>query len=140
MTSKIVCEIPQGFSPGLEKRLKLFSGDGTAVDCEYKVANIRLTKSKEEKDKAKRLYRRNYAKRPNVQAKIRERLSNPAMKLKLKAYSERPDVKERKKLLASRNRATRNALKYEHPDLYKEIIKKVSASGVVASSGALSQI
>lgn len=130
MTSRIVCEIPQGFSPGLEKRLKLFASDGTAVDCEYKVASIRLTKSKEEKDKAKRLYRRNYAKRPNVQAKIRERLSNPEMKKKLKSYSERPDVKDRKKILAARNRAARNALKYDHPDLYKEIIKKVSGNEV----------
>lgn len=132
MSSKIVCEIPQGFiPPGLEKRLKLFSNDGSTTECEYKIANVRLTKSKEEKDKAKRVYRRNYAKRPLVQAKIRERLSNPEMKKKLKAYSEKPEVKERKKLLAARNRAARNALKYEHPELYKEIIRKVSTTSVV---------
>lgn len=122
--AKLVCELPPGFDPRMPYET-IIKVAGVKVPVAAKVAEVRVKKTKEEKDRAKRLYRKEYSKKPNVMAKIKDRLSNPAVIAKRKAYSEKPEVKARKKALAARNRAIRNVLKYENTGLYQEIINQI---------------
>lgn len=121
--SKLVCDLPEGIDTRIQEVIVKLGMNEFPVKC--KIAEVKVKKTKEEKDRAKRLYRKEYSKRPLVQEKIKARLSNPEVIAKRKAYSEREDVKKRKKEIAARNRMIRNVLKYENSDLYKEIVNKI---------------
>lgn len=88
----------------------------------YSIRNVKYLQSKEEKESKRRLYRREYMKKPHVQEKIKARLNDPEVKKKRKEYSERSDVKERKKELSSKARAIRKLLKERDPEYYNELL------------------
>jgi hypothetical protein len=82
---------------------------------------VYIKKDPEEIAKAKRLYRKEYAKQPHVIKKTKERLNDPEVIKKRQEYADREDVKEKKKALAKLNREIRNRLKEEKPDIYLKL-------------------
>jgi hypothetical protein len=132
--SKLVCEVPEGFNPSSGKlKMSYMNVNGlecfTKNDVPFKVAEVRLKKTKEEKNKAKRIYRKSYVNKPLVKERMKKRLEDPETVAKRKEYSQRPEVKQRKKDQAALNRRIRNALKHEHSALYLQIARELEENG-----------
>lgn len=98
-------------------------GERIVIPWELRMAIPQMTP--QEREKARRAYRREYMKKPETIAKVRERMSKPEVIAKRKEYAERPEVKARKKELAARARAIKRALKELQPDNYESLRKKV---------------
>ncbi len=112
--------------PGLHNDTKISSViDGEIVNLpwEMRLATPQMTMI--EKDKTRRMYRKEYMKKPSTIEKVRERMNNPTVIQKRKEYSERPEVKLRKKELAARSRAIRRELKESQPENYESIRRKI---------------
>lgn len=122
-SEQLVATVPKDFNRKSGK-LVCYDDQGNALQLDFKVANVRVKKSKEEILLAKRLYRREYQKRPGVKEKLQAKLNNPETKKKRMEYASRPDVIARKKQVAAQNRKIRNLLKQEKPDIYKELQQK----------------
>jgi hypothetical protein len=129
MTEQLVAPIPETLKTNRSKgRLTCFTEDGKPVILDYKLAKVRVKKTDEEIKQAKRTYRREYARRPQVKERIKKRLENPESKEKRLRYASKEEVKERKKFLAARNRKIRNELKRLDPELYRDLEKDVTES------------
>lgn len=133
--AKIVCDPFSGFDPKTCTIVVLGQDNTPVKKLDFKVADIKIKKTAEEKKAHRRIYRRNYAKRPKVMEKQKERLSNPENIKKRKEYSERPDVKARKKELSERSRTIKRMLQNERPDLYKEFIERFAQEKLNKSQG-----
>lgn len=123
----IVITPPANFNPSSDFFFLSSSEEG-AVELPYKLCRVRQLKTAEEIKATRRAYRKEYARRPYVQEKIKARLNNPEVIARRKAYSERPDVKARKQILASRARAVKNRLKEQNPLLYNQIVNSIDLS------------
>lgn len=84
----------------------------------YEVREARMKKSDKEKKEARRLYTKEYTSRPLVKEKIQARLAKPETKKKRADYSQREDVKEKKREQAKRKRLISRMLKDQNPELY----------------------
>lgn len=123
MTPKIVCEVPSVFNPRTSNIL-MSDSEGHFHTLPFKVAEVKMKKTIEEKLKEKRAYRDDYMKRPHVQEKAKKRLADPELMAKKREYAQRPEVKQRKKELAARARLVRRELKTRYPELYNEILEE----------------
>lgn len=92
-----------------------------AENFNFLLRDVYIKKTKEEEDEHKRLYRREYQKRDYVAEKTRKRLEDPEVKAKRKMYSDKPEVKERKKKLAKVSRLMKSKLKSKDPSLYVDL-------------------
>lgn len=84
----------------------------------YELREVFVKKNKDELTQHRRVYRKDYAKRPYVRESTKKRLEDPEVIAKRKNYSAREEVKQRKMALAKVNRIIRNKLKEKDPDLY----------------------
>ncbi len=89
-----------------------------------KISTIKIVQSEEEKLQKKRLYRKEYTKRPHVQEKSKIRLQKPDVIEARKRYADREDVKERKKVLSAAARAMNKKLKEEYPDIHYKLLNE----------------
>ncbi len=101
----------------------IHNGEKLIIPWEVRTVTPQLTK--EEKEKANRIYRKEYSKKPAVMMRNRERAQDPNIIAKKKEYAEREDVKLRKKELAARARAVRRVLKETQPENYANLQQKV---------------
>ena len=113
---------PENLHPDAELSITI---DGERLVCPWELRMAVPQLTPEEKERARRAYRREYMKKPDTIAKVRERMSRPEVIAKRKEYAERPEVKARKKELAARARAIKRALKETQPDTYESLKKKV---------------
>lgn len=114
----VVINPPLGLEKGHEFSVKI--GDELII-CPWEVRLVTMHFTPEEREKARRIYRQNYMKRPDTVAKVRERMSDPEIVQKRKEYAERADVKLRKKELAARARMIKRTLKETQPENYESI-------------------
>jgi hypothetical protein len=123
----LVCDRPLYFE---EKRHRIAMVDAISGSVfqllEHRFADVKFKKTKEEKEERRRLYRQKYMKRPHVLEKLKKRLADPAVVKARKEYAEKPEVKERKKNNAKRNREIPSKLKKLAPAIYHEIVKQVT--------------
>src|SRR6478736_1099272 len=112
---KIVIDVPKHFDPVFFEPVYKAEPD-KPISLYYEVRKVRMDKTAYEKQQSRRIYRKKYMTKPNVQEKIKARLAKPEVQAKRKAYAEREDVKARKKELSERNRAIRKALKEQKPE------------------------
>jgi hypothetical protein len=133
--SFIVAAVPEGFN--IHNGDSLFwSGPGKTVkDLESSIKRIKILKTEEEKINKRRAYRRDYSKRPLVQAKQKEKQKDPDRIKKRTDYAAKPEVKLRKHFLGKRQRAITKALKYERPDIYGDLLKQVQNDPSFQSEG-----
>lgn len=124
-SEKIVCDIPDGFNIFEDNVFYFTNSKGTKEIPFFRLAEIKIKKSVEEKAKHRRQYRKEYNKRPQVVKKNRERMLNPDNIKKRKEYNQRPDVKERKTLQAKQARQVKRLMKEEYGRLYRELEKRV---------------
>jgi len=99
-------------------------GAGVVRSVHFRKCDVRVKKTKDEKRETRRIYRKKYNTLPLTIEKNLERLKNPAVQLKRKEYSQRADVKERKRINAQNARKVRMYLKLKEPDNYERILKK----------------
>jgi len=86
---------------------------------------VKVLKTKEEKEKARREYREEYMTREDVIAKNAERLKNEEVIEKRNAYAKLPTTIKRKKELALLSRKLRNQLKKDNPKLYDKYVAEI---------------
>jgi hypothetical protein len=122
---KLIVEPPAGFNPKTDSLFYASEKVG-ALEVPFKLQKIKPLKSREEIRAKRREYRRQYSQRPEVQAKIKKRLSDPNVIAKRKEYSERKEVKERKKQLALRARQIKSKLKETYPEIYEELVGELN--------------
>jgi hypothetical protein len=130
LVQRIVCPIPPGMAEhDLPTRGELHFNDG-AIDLAlpYEIRLIKMKRTEEEKRAARRLYTKEYIRRPDVRAKIQSRLHDPEKVKQRKEYASSESVKQRKRELNARNRAIRNRLKVENPELYNSLMARVIAN------------
>ena len=132
--SHVIFPRPEVFDPSSDRNtlsvyfvLEDQAGSHPPVFPDFKVRNIKVLKSQEEKEDTRRKYRRAYAQRADVRDKINKRLSNPDIIAKRKEYASRPDVKLRKQQLAGRARAIKRLLKEKEPKLYNNLVSELDA-------------
>ncbi len=138
--SKIVCDKPENFSSDQYKlvAVQVYNPEtGFMIPDlvhlkvpyilmkEFKVCDVRIKKSKEEKAEKRRAYRKDYMKKPKTIAKIAARLADPSVAKKRKEYSKDPEVMERKRKSAKKQRAMGRLLKQEKPEVYRALLEKV---------------
>ncbi len=113
--------------PDLQKgnELSFINKEGERIICPWEIRPVTFQLTKDEKEKARRIYRKEYMKKPETVAKLAERMRNPEVIQKKKDYAERKEVKERKKQLATRARAIRRVLKETDPEKYAELQRRV---------------
>lgn len=138
----IICELPSefndaySFSTSIEATLPFSPGSEdtfqSTINVPHRVMSLRLPKSKEEKKKARRMYRREYVTRPKVMEKIKKRLNDPLVIQARKEYSERPEVKSQKQFLSKRGRLIKNLLKEKHSDIYYGFINDLSDKNLIS--------
>ncbi len=119
----IVIEPPVNFNPSL--LTCHYQGDSESLNLDFKLRQVKLKKLPEEIKLARRIYRQEYMRKPEVRAKLKKRLENPKIIEARKKYSEDPRVKSRKKYLSKRSRELKNLLKKEHPGIYNNLLDKV---------------
>lgn len=127
--AKIVCDIPADFNPRLTT-LMLSDSEGKMMKVPFKVGDVKLKQTKEDKLKQTRMYRDRYLKKPEVQEKLRKRMSSPEYIEKRKEYARRADVKEKKKASSTRNRAIFKHIKINFPDIILQAEEEVIKNGL----------
>ena len=95
-------------------------------DVSFSVHDVVFKKSEEEKRQSQLEYRERYQHYPHVQVKNYLKSLDPIIQAQKKEYSDREDVKERKKLLAKRSRAFNRLVKKEFPDIYEVKMKELN--------------
>lgn len=121
---RVLC--PEGFSiiPS-EHQLALCDLAGNFIKAvDYAVRKVRIIQNEEEKMKNRRMYRKEYMKRPKTIEKLREKLKDPRVIAERQQYANKPEVKERKKLLTKRARILKKIIKEKHPDIYNECLSE----------------
>lgn len=121
---KIVSDIPDDDTQNMEICYRL-TNTQDFIPLTHKIVEVRLKKTEEEKEIAKKAYRKAYAAKADVKQKIAERLKKPEVIKKRKEYASKASVKLRKKELAARARKIRKTLKANYRDIYDEITEKV---------------
>lgn len=84
--------------------------------------SIALKLTPEEKKLRRREYRKLYRKRPDVQAKLKAKSNDPIVKEKRRQYAAQPHVKERKRYLAKRRRLVGALLREKQPHVHQELV------------------
>ncbi len=122
----LVIARPQYFDESKHRIAQVDAISGSVFQLlEHEFRDVKFKASKEEKAERRRLYRKEYVKRPQVAEKVRNRLADPATREARRRYAERADVKLRKKELAKQNREIPAKLKRKAPKLYMEILSEV---------------
>lgn len=121
--SSILIDSEVGLQKGDE--LSFINSKGERIICPWEVRTVTPQLTKAEKEKARRLYRQEYMKKPETIEKLKERSKDPLVVQKKKEYADRLDVKMRKKELAAKSRAIRRAFKENDPEKYAELQKRV---------------
>ena len=121
--SKIVCDFPADFKPG-SNTVVLFDENGMPRNLPYTRGDVRLKKTKEDKKRSKKAYRKIYMARPEVKERNEKKRKDPDYIKKKQEYAARPDVKKRKQESSMVNRAIRRILKDQNESLYQELAKK----------------
>jgi hypothetical protein len=85
------------------------------------VREVLLRKTEDEVKSDRKIYRKEYHKRPDVIEKNRERLRKPEVIEKRTRYAAQEHVKDRKKMLSKINRKIRSALKDKEAELYNQL-------------------
>jgi hypothetical protein len=99
------------------------SSDNHDVNVEFLLASlIRQKMSEKERLRKKSIYRDGYRKRPEVIAKTELKKKDPKHIASRKAYADKPEVKERKKLKGKQNSLIVKAAKEEVPELVTKIV------------------
>lgn len=124
---RLVCELPPGFAGHDVPHKGQVSVGG--FELPYEIRLVKLKRTEEEKKAIRRIYTKNYLSRPHVKEKIAKRLNDPDNVKARKEYASKPEVKERKRELNKRNRAIRNVLKQQKPEIYREIVESVIEHG-----------
>ena len=124
---RMVCALPPGMADHDIPNCGVIHFIDNELDLElpFEIRQIKLKSTDEEKRKRRRLYTKQYIKRPDVQAKIQARLNDPIKIKQRQDYAKQPEVKERKRALNKRNREIRKLLKDEKPEVYKELLTRV---------------
>lgn len=132
----IVCEIPDCEMPAegvfafyppdpiLEEDGSLWIKP-TPIAIPYEVRYARVKKNEKEKEHDRRLYSREYMKRPDVREKIQKRLKSPKVIAAKAVYAARTDVQERKKEIAKQKRRHFRLVKEEYPETHVEVMNKI---------------
>lgn len=110
------------------KSLFFVNENGDNVEVQVQKRPVKLLKTQEEKNLAKRLYRKEYMARPEVQCKIKKRMNDPILIEKRKEYAARDDVKKRKQELAARSRSIKRILKEREPQMYYDLLSEISVT------------
>lgn len=120
--------IPLQDLPASVKSIHYFNENNEIVEIPVEARPVKLLKTEAELREHRRLYRKEYMKRPHVQEKIQKRLNDPEALKKRIEYANRDDVKKRKQALATRTRAVNRLLKQKNPELYSELVTVVESS------------
>jgi hypothetical protein len=120
--------IPLQDLPASVKSIHYFNENNEIVEIPVEARPVKLLKTEAELREHRRLYRKEYMKRPHVQEKIQKRLNDPEALKKRIEYANREDVKKRKQALATRTRAVNRLLKQKNPELYSELVTVVESS------------
>lgn len=88
----------------------------------FQVRECKLRKTKEEQAEKRRQYRKEYMNRPINKEKMNQKLQDPEVIAKRRAYAEQDYVKERKKLQNKRSREVKRKLKLMDAKLYEKIL------------------
>lgn len=90
----------------------------------FKICDVRIKKTPEEKAEKRRHYRREYMKKPKTIEKLKARLLDPVIAKQRKEYAMSPEVMERKRQSAKKQRAIGRILKHEKPEIYRTLVEK----------------
>lgn len=73
----------------------------------------------------RRQYRRDYMKKPEIQAKFKAKINTPEYKEKRKEYNNQPHVQEKKRQAAQLRRRIAKYIQLQNPDYFYEIKNKL---------------
>lgn len=120
---RIIVEFPIG--QGVLPVIGYLDTNYNFSQLKFEVREVKIKKNAEEKAEQRREYRKIYYSDPENAEKAKKKLQETEAVLKRKAYAELPKTKERKKLLAQRNRKLTKELKEKEPIVYKTILTSV---------------
>ncbi len=110
------------FVDGLEPRP---AGDFEIT--QFPLEAIKIQPTEKEKLLKKQLYRKEYVKRPAVMKKIDERRHDKVVIARQQEYARKPEVQQRKKILASARRMQNKQIKTMFPNEFKKVHEIVFA-------------
>lgn len=128
--------LPQDF-PASVKTVFFINEFGENVEVQVEKRPVKLLKTLQEKNEARRQYRKEYMSRPDVQVKVKKRMNDPLLIEKRKEYAARDDVKKRKQELAARSRSIKRILKEREPTLYYNLLTEISSANTEKEEGEL---
>lgn len=122
--AKIVCDLPADFN-ARSTTLLISDEKGQMMKVPFKVGEIKMKKTPEETKRINKTYRDVYLKKPEVQERIKKRARDPEYIKKRQEYSQRADVKKRKKESHQRCRLVLKSFKEQYPDIFSQLEETV---------------
>ncbi len=111
--------------PNQSSPIGYLDADGLFVEMIAEERKIKMQPTKKEKAAARRISRKAYLNDPLNAEKIKKNKENEETKKKRKAYSQKTETKDRKKLLAKQKRQVNRYLKEKDPEYYAKLIQKI---------------
>lgn len=122
---KFDSEDPQRMKELLQdEQFREFLAQGNASFTPIPSERVKLKLSDLERKRRKAIYRKEYRLRPQVQAAIKKRNSDPEVILRRRNYARDPEVQSRKRELARRRRLTLRLFETDYPELYTSVREK----------------
>lgn len=128
--AKIICDVPADFN-ARSTTLLISDDKGQMIKIPFKVGEVKMKKTPEEARRINKTYRYVYLKKPEVQERMKKRAKDPEYIKKKREYSQREDVKKRKKASHQRSRLVMKTFKQNHPDLFGQIEEEVMKKQII---------